>query len=175
MQIPRSLKLVALNMLTISRIPLILIGFLWPLDLYFFVISIWAAISDFLDGFLARRLDLVSSLGEQLDQISDKVFHFGMFLFLLNAHLIHLYFVILFLLREIVIIGLRHFNASRKSSNFYGKLKTFLSYSFIVCMLAQKIFLADEIFTNVGVVVFESAILAVSYYSLMISIRTSQV
>ena len=68
------------NLLAISRIPAALVacGFLmyeppgWKL--WVCGILIWGAVSDFLDGYLARKLDQVSTFGAFLDLTVDKVF-----------------------------------------------------------------------------------------------------
>ncbi len=174
MQIERYSKLVVINVLTISRVGLVLYGFLYPSDLFFFFISIWASMSDFLDGFLARRFNLITKFGEQLDQISDKVFHFGMFFILLNSKLIHPYFFLLFLIREFLILALRYLNISGKSSNFLGKLKTLLSYGFIVLLFAKKVFAPTDIFMETPMVwIFELVILLISYFSMALSLKKS--
>lgn len=167
-----SRKAVAINLLTISRIVLVLIGFLYPTNVCFFIISVWAAASDFLDGFLARRWQLSSKLGGQLDQIADKICHFGVFFYLLQTGKIHLLFVVLFLARELIIMILRHFDISKKTSNRLGKIKTFLAYTFIVCILGSAVFFPENDLSSVAVfTIFEVIILIVSYWSLIASMK----
>jgi len=162
----------AINLLTISRIVFLMFSLLYPSDLFLFFTSVWAALSDFLDGFLARRLNLTSRLGEQLDQVTDKVFHFAMFFYLLNLGMIHFYFVALFLLREISIIFLRYFNLCEKTSNFLGKLKTFLTYTLIIFSFGQKVFGIESVSMGLVILlVFEITILIISYVSLILSLK----
>ena len=66
-----------------------------------------AAITDYLDGFLARRMGLVSVLGKLLDPLADKLI--VMATLVIAAQLGHIpgWFVVLLLAREIGITGLR--------------------------------------------------------------------
>jgi CDP-diacylglycerol--glycerol-3-phosphate 3-phosphatidyltransferase len=65
------------NILTLSRIALLPVliwllyaGFSWVA----FVLYAFCAITDFFDGYLARKMNSVSAFGTFLDPISDKVF-----------------------------------------------------------------------------------------------------
>jgi CDP-diacylglycerol---glycerol-3-phosphate 3-phosphatidyltransferase len=166
----------AINFITVSRVLLLACGFLLSLSgEYFFVISVWAAFSDFIDGYLARKYSLTSRLGEQLDQITDKIFHIGMFLYLLQSGFIHLIFVSLFILREGLILFLRWFNRSQKTSNFHGKLKTFLTYTFIIVVLGDNQAFKTLWTTPAVTLAFEFIILAISYYSLVYSVNLKSV
>lgn len=115
----RELKLMAVNLLTVSRIVLALIGIWSQSNLYFFGCSLWASASDFLDGFITRKYNLTTRIGEQLDQISDKIFHLIFFFLLARDGIIHFYFFYPFAFREIVISVLRRFDRVKRSSNFF--------------------------------------------------------
>ena len=54
--------------------------FLTPLTLPFFVVYIWCGLSDVLDGFVARKLRIISSFGSKLDSVSDLLFYTVMML-----------------------------------------------------------------------------------------------
>ena len=63
------------NLLTISRIilsPLLLL--LPPLSPFFFALYLSLALTDMLDGFVARKTGTASVFGERLDSISDLIF-----------------------------------------------------------------------------------------------------
>ena len=74
------------NSLTISRLGLAVVVFvLIDLGLYFPALAVFilAAVTDALDGYLARRLGQVSAIGRQLDPLVDKVIVIGCFVYLL--------------------------------------------------------------------------------------------
>ena len=80
------------NLLTLSRIPLMLmvIGLLypepsiWPLMRSIaLLLFLFAALTDWLDGWLARRFGQVSEFGKFMDALADKVLTMGMFVSLL--------------------------------------------------------------------------------------------
>ena len=164
--------MVAIHALTMSRVVLVLLGFFVPSDEYFLSIATWGGFTDFLDGFLARHFNLTSKFGAQLDQLSDKIFHAGVFAYLLSNGIIHFYFIALFLLRELLIVAMRQLNISQRASNYFGKLKTFLIYTIVIFLLANRVFIPEGIPTGLYVIsFFEVIILIISYYSLLVSVR----
>src|SRR5258708_37288745 len=106
-----------INSITVSRI-LVTVCVFGLNESYLLGIAMYAAVSDFLDGFLARRYNLNSKLGEQLDQIGDKIFHLAFFYYLVRAGEMSVYFAALFWVREILVVLLRYANRASKSSNF---------------------------------------------------------
>lgn len=75
------------NILSALRIPLAL-GLLVDSGIFRLMCVILAALSDFLDGYLARKWNLTSKLGTILDPVSDKFFAvFAVTLFALQGHL----------------------------------------------------------------------------------------
>jgi len=72
-----------------------------------FIIFTLASLTDFLDGYLARRWQVTSTLGAMLDQIADKLLVATMLLILVYDHHIPAMIAVIILLREIFISGLR--------------------------------------------------------------------
>jgi CDP-diacylglycerol---glycerol-3-phosphate 3-phosphatidyltransferase len=83
-----------------------------------------AALTDWLDGYLARKLDLVTDLGKFLDPLVDKLLVLIPLLILIDLHLVPAVGVCLILLRELTIAGWRVGQSQISGANIWGKLKT---------------------------------------------------
>lgn len=118
------------NAITFSRllgIPFILYGLHEPTDRVRWitlVIFIIVAATDFLDGYLARKLDLVTDLGKFLDPLVDKLLVLAPLLALIELGQIPAWGVFLILGRELTIAGWRVNQTSISGANLWGKLKT---------------------------------------------------
>lgn len=110
------------NLLTLSRIP-ILFGVVAFLHAQFtgastiaFILFIIGALTDWADGYYARKQGLVSNFGKLMDALTDKVFMVGLFIALLVMGelpgLWSLFLLLLILSREFLITGLRLVAAS---------------------------------------------------------------
>ncbi|MBI3010174.1 MAG: CDP-diacylglycerol--glycerol-3-phosphate 3-phosphatidyltransferase [Candidatus Omnitrophica bacterium] len=78
-----------------------------PAKIAALVVFLIAGLTDWLDGFLARRFNQISSLGILLDPIADKVLVLGTFLAFVQLRLIPAWMVLLIALREFLITGVR--------------------------------------------------------------------
>lgn len=86
-----------------------------------------ASISDWLDGYWARKFDAESDLGKLLDPIADKFLVSSVLILLIPLGRIESLLVLLLLNRDILINGLRSFAASKQqiiSAGSIGKWKT---------------------------------------------------
>ena len=109
------------NLLTLSRIP-ILFGIVGLLYLPFtgastlaFVLFVLGALTDWADGYVARKQGLVSNFGKLMDALTDKVFMVGLFISLLAIGVLPAWclpLLLLILSREFLITGLRLVAAS---------------------------------------------------------------
>ncbi|MBI3311980.1 MAG: CDP-diacylglycerol--glycerol-3-phosphate 3-phosphatidyltransferase, partial [Candidatus Omnitrophica bacterium] len=72
-----------------------------------------ASMSDWLDGYLARRFSQVSPLGVLLDPIADKVLVIGILLAFVQLRLVPAWMVLAILMRELVITGVRLYALNR--------------------------------------------------------------
>lgn len=123
------------NLLTLSRIPLLFVvtGCLFlpsPGPLLALVFFIIAALTDWADGWLARKTGDVSDFGKLMDALADKILMVGMMIVLLGADLLPpwcLFLVLLIVTREFWITGLRMVAANRGvvlAAENLGKYKT---------------------------------------------------
>lgn len=124
------------NLLTLSRIP-ILFGIVAFLYLPFtgastlaFVLFVIGALTDWADGYVARKQEIVSNFGKLMDALTDKVFMVGLFVSLLAVGILPdwaLPLLLLILSREFLITGLRLVAASSGvvlAAESSGKQKT---------------------------------------------------
>ncbi len=108
------------NILTVSRaiagivVPLLLIEERAEPRFIAFVVFTFAAITDWIDGYLARRMIGLSVLGRMLDPVADKLLIGGTLLALVsvnNAGIPVMIPALAILLRELFVSGLREFSA----------------------------------------------------------------
>lgn len=109
------------NLLTLSRIPILfgIVAFLYApftgASTIAFVLFVVGALTDWADGYYARKQGLVSNFGKLMDALTDKVFMVGLFITLLAAHKLPAWtlpLLLLILSREFLITGLRLVAAS---------------------------------------------------------------
>ncbi len=89
-----------------------------------FGVFLLAAATDWLDGYLARKLNQVTDLGKFLDPLVDKLLVLIPLLIAIDLHLVPAVGVCLILTRELTIAGWRVGKAQISGANIWGKLKT---------------------------------------------------
>ncbi len=112
---------------------------------FLFTVAAW---SDFLDGFLARKYNLSSSLGSLLDLLADKILVSSVLIFFVffTSNFYLLMMTLIIIIREISISSLRLFlisngaEISNISPDKYGKFKTFLQMFSLSLLLIYPLF-----------------------------------
>lgn len=117
-----------------------------------FVVFLIAAFTDFLDGFLARRRQLISDLGKILDPIADKILIIGVFLAFLDLNIINIWMVVFIMLREFIVTGLRLAVLNKGvvlEARFLGKNKTVSQIAAIILifitLILSKVYPGDKV------------------------------
>lgn len=109
------------NLLTLSRIPILfgIVAFLYApftgASTLAFILFVIGALTDWADGYVARKQGIVSNFGKLMDALTDKVFMVGLFITLLAASILPAWtlpLLLLILSREFLITGLRLVAAS---------------------------------------------------------------
>ena len=144
------------NKITISRIILTFIFMifismsgLWPKIISFFVF-LAAALSDFFDGRIAQKRNMVTDFGKLMDPIADKILVLSAFIVFVQMQIIASWMVLVIFSREILVTSLRLFALNKGkvlSAGRSGKHKTFsqmvlifLILGFILLKEVRKVF-----------------------------------
>jgi cardiolipin synthase len=154
------------NILTLSRIviiPLVVATFFFdsPAMRWVAVVMFAAAgITDFFDGYLARRANQVSHLGRFLDPIADKLLVASVLLLIVAFHRVGPWSylpALVILLREIMVSGLREFLAELRISVPVSKLakaKTtvqMIALGFLIVGSASPVWIPAELIGEIGI------------------------
>jgi phosphatidylglycerophosphate synthase len=132
-------KIILVNSITLSRVILVIPIFFFTNLNYLVIVALWAGISDFLDGFLARKWEVTTALGIKLDQYADKMASLLLLVFFLNNQKLSCVFSALIFFREILVLIFRSLNWSSAHSNFFGKAKTFFFYALFVLLSLEHL------------------------------------
>jgi CDP-diacylglycerol---glycerol-3-phosphate 3-phosphatidyltransferase len=100
------------------------------------VIFLIAAGTDWVDGYLARRLNQVTDLGKFLDPLVDKLLVLAPLLSLIELGQVPAWGVFLILARELTIAGWRVSQPKISGANIWGKLKTVSQIAAIALLIA---------------------------------------
>lgn len=139
------------NIITSVRIALLPLVYLFYLTNFipysqYIAIAIFliAAVTDFLDGKIARKYNLVSNVGKMLDPIADKMLSYtGLFLIIVTGILPLWAAVIVYvvnLCRDFAIDCLRMIAATKGTilaANIFGKIKTVIAFVALPWLLLQ--------------------------------------
>tara|TARA_Y100001968_G_scaffold150774_1_gene137946 strand:+ start:503 stop:1069 length:567 start_codon:yes stop_codon:yes gene_type:complete len=148
------------NGLTILRILLglpIIIALSNGANNVFVLLLLLGALTDFLDGYLARKYNNQSVFGARLDPLADKILLLGPMIWLVHENIVPLWAVWLIISRELLITSWRSENPSGGPASIQGKYKTTLQFISIIFLLWPENWGTDYaiyIINNIGYVSF---------------------
>ena len=138
------------NLLTLFRIaavPIIIILMLFPNRFCVFIAAMVfsaAAITDYLDGFYARKRNMVTTLGKIMDPVADKLLVSSAFIMLTAQGWVPAWMVCIIIGRELAVTGLRNVIAEKGedlSASNLGKFKTGFQIAAIIPLMIHFPFL----------------------------------
>jgi len=124
---------------------------------YILIVAIFiiASITDFFDGYLARKLNLVTTFGKFMDPLADKLLVMAALLLLAEAGLVWTWLVIVILSREFIVSGIRLVAVSEGkviAASKLGKYKTSVTMIAIILLFINPLFLIGHYLMMVALV-----------------------
>ena len=158
------------NKLTVLRmimVPFFIAAFMSGKYLIALVLFAAASLTDFFDGQIARKYNLVTNFGKIMDPLADKILVYSALCLFLENDFIKGWMLIIILAREFIIAGMRTVAASEGkvlAAGMSGKLKTALQM-FAVCIMMLGLSIpSNQYIFDVGYYVFLAS-LAMTVYS----------
>ena len=147
-----------LTMFRVVLIPFFVFFMLWPqyadgpdyMYLIALVIFIAASITDFLDGKIARKYNLVTNFGKFMDPMADKLLVCSAMICLVALNRLAAWIVIVIIAREFVISGFRLIAAENQiviAASMWGKFKTTFQMVMIILLILNWQMIWFQVFT----------------------------
>ena len=140
-----------------------------------------ASITDFLDGYITRKKNLVTKFGKIMDPLADKMLVASGFILLATAGVIPAWMAVIIVLRDFFVTGLRNFGADNNkdlAASLTGKVKTVFQLLAIILALVGTYNFGDfvtqslvmtpiELLINIGMSVSVAAAVLATVWSLI--------
>lgn len=130
-----------------------------------FGIFVIASVTDFLDGYIARKYNLISNFGKFMDPLADKLLVCSALIGLLSLEKLNIWFVLVIIARDFIISGFRLVAAERGiviAADMSGKIKTTMQMILIGCLIP----VIEIPYFNIFILILEIIVLILTLYSL---------
>ncbi|MCI8284846.1 MAG: CDP-diacylglycerol--glycerol-3-phosphate 3-phosphatidyltransferase [Firmicutes bacterium] len=131
-------KLTTLRMILV---PVFIVLYLMEYNLAAAAVFAIASLTDFLDGYLARKYNLVTNYGKMMDPLADKLLVTSAFVCMVQTGEVAAWMVIVILAREFTITSLRAVAASEGvviAAAWSGKIKTVTQMTAVIFLLIKN-------------------------------------
>lgn len=127
-------------------------------------IFLLGSFSDFLDGHIARKYDMITDFGKFIDPIADKILVLSAFILFIERGFVEPWVVIVVLFRELLISGFRMLAAKKNISiaaDIFGKLKTTTQFFSVIFFFLTIILINRNMYIIGKVLLYISVALTV--------------
>ncbi len=123
----------ALSVVRMALIPVFMVLYLLHIETWAFAVLLVSGLTDFVDGFIARRFDMITDCGKLLDPLSDKLTQVAVVVCLTTRYTELLPLTVLCFVKELSqAIGgilLLKKNVQAQGARWFGKMSTVLFYA----------------------------------------------
>lgn len=175
-----------LTMLRIFMVPVFVVFMCLPVELKWaryvaLAVFVIAAVTDFFDGYISRKNNIVTKFGKIMDPLADKMLVASGFILIATAGIIPAWMAVIIVIRDFFVTGLRNFGADKNqdlAASLSGKVKTVFQLLAVVFALAGTYNFGDfiaqsitmtpiELFINIGMTVSVAAAVLATVWSLI--------
>ncbi len=150
------------NILTLCRIlliPVIVISFFRDKIYLTALLILLSGLTDVVDGFIARKFNMITPLGKVIDPIADKLTLFSLLTCVCLKNIMVLSLLIIFVIKELLMgvegVFIIKQTGAPYSAKWYGKITTFLMYlSLLIMILWENITFSGTIILICVCVIF---------------------
>ena len=138
MNLPNKLTVVRMVLVPFFVASLLLSGSNESLKWVALVLFVVASLTDFLDGYIARKYNLITNFGKFMDPLADKILTISGMICLIELGRIPSWIVVIIVAREFIISGFRLIAAENGvviAANYWGKFKTTFQMIMIILMI----------------------------------------
>ena len=140
MNLPNKLTVVRMALVPFFVASLLLSGSNETLKWVALVLFVVASLTDFLDGYIARKYNLITNFGKFMDPLADKILTISGMICLIELGRIPSWIVVIIVAREFIISGFRLIAAENGvviAANYWGKFKTTFQMIMIILMIVN--------------------------------------
>lgn len=146
-------KLTVLRVIMIPFFVVVMLYDIWGAADKWIALAIFcvASFTDFLDGYLARKNNLVTNFGKFMDPLADKLLVCTAMICLVSMNRLNVIVVIIIIAREFIISGFRLVASDAGiviAANYWGKFKTVFQMLMVILMIADlggKFVVAEQV------------------------------
>ena len=122
-------------------------------------IFIIASFTDFLDGYIARKYNLVTTFGKFIDPLADKLIVLAALLVLNDADIIPIWITVIILSREFIVTGIRLIAVGEGKVIAASKLGKYKTASTMIALVLLLMYPFDNIFPDIGIYILYLGVL----------------
>ena len=166
MNLPNKLTILRMIMIPVFLVVLYIPGLGMAGNIAAAAIFILASITDFLDGKIARKYNLVTNFGKFMDPLADKLLVCSALIALVDFDKVAAWIVIIIISREFIISGFRLIasdNGVVIAASYWGKFKTTFQMLMVIVLIID---IPNPVFDVIGTVLIYAA-LALTIISLI--------
>ena len=138
MNLPNKLTILRMALVPFFVAALLMSATNEPLKWVALVLFIIASLTDFADGYIARKYNLITNFGKFMDPLADKILTISGMICLIELGRIPSWIVVIIVAREFIISGFRQIAAENGvviAANYWGKFKTNFQMFMIIFMI----------------------------------------
>jgi len=128
------------------------------------ILIVYAILSDFLDGYLARRTDQISELGKVLDPMADKMCAFIVFSYTVFFGLIPVWFFVLLIVRDLLIASGALYIRSRRRKIPMSVMAGKITINVLALYWLAVFYFPDEVQAHIVLLWLSTVMLLYSFF-----------